>query len=191
MRMRNEYHVLQLRKCQAVNLAGLVGTMKVTAVFFLVLAVLFNTINRPPVLGTLDLTEKTVDQHVSSVERIPVLTVPILTLVTLPGLSDNDINLPLVVTGGDSGVCPSWQIYLRVVPIQQNRIATRLELFSLVYVGSTVLVLITVTLLTIVVIFSLLTCVWFVCNSLISCFSEPISNPTHFTTPIRYSFWIE
>ena len=154
MRMRNEYRVLQLRKCQAVNLAGLVGTMKVTAVFFLVLAVLFSTLNRPLVLGTLDLTEKTVDQHVSSVERIPVLTVPILTLVTLPGLSDNYINLPgLVVTGGDSRVCPSWQIYLRVVPIQQNRIATGLELLLLVYVGSTVLVLITVTHLTIVVIF--------------------------------------
>ena len=142
--------------------------MKVIVVFLLVLAVLFSTINRPPVLETLDLTEKTVDQHVSNVEHIPVLTVPILTLVTLSGLSGNDINLPLVVTGGDSAVCPSWQIYLRVVLIQQNRIATGLELFLLVYVGSTVFVLITVTLLTIVVIFSLLTCVWFVCNSLIS-----------------------
>ena len=67
-----------------------------------------------------------------------MLTVPILTLVTLPRLSDNDINLPLVVNGGDSGECPNWQIYLRVVPIQQNRIATGLELLSLVYVGSTV-----------------------------------------------------
>ena len=161
--------------------------MKVTAAVFLVLAVIFSTINRPPSLGTLDLSH---DQHVpSELRALPVLTVPILTMVTLPGLSETDINMPSVVPGSmDTGMRPSWQVYLSVVPIQ-NTIATGHELFSPVYVGSTVLVLITVTLLALLVVFALLTCVWFVCSSLVLRFSEPISSPTHFTTARkRYSF---
>ena len=94
-------------------------------------------------------------------------------------LSETDINMPSIVPGSvDTDMHPSWQVHLSIVPIQ-NTIATGHELFSPVYVGSTVLVLI---LLAVLVVFVLLTYMWFACTSLVLRFSEPISSPTHFTT---------
>ena len=110
--------------------------MKITAAISLVLAVLFSTVNRPPDPELLNLLE---DPHVSSeLGAVSTLTLPILSMVTLPGLSENDINIPLIVPGVDTGLHPSWQVYLSIVPIQ-NSIANRHELFSPIYVGSSVL----------------------------------------------------
>ena len=165
--------------------------MKVTAAIFLVLAGLFSTISCPPVLTTLNLSEDPVYHPVSSEFRpVATLTIPILTMVTLPGLLENEINLPVLVPGSASGMCPSWQVYLSVVPIP-NTNAAGYKLLSPLYVGSTLLVFITVILLAMLVMFAFLNCMWFVCSCLVSHFSEPISSSNHFTTaPKRYSSFV-
>ena len=88
--------------------------MKVTAILVLVLSV---PINPPLIPETLHFTggpQTPYHQHFCSQPR--ALSVPLLSMVTLPGLSETSVNIPAV---GDTGVLyPSWQVYLSAVPIQ-------------------------------------------------------------------------
>ena len=146
--------------------------MKVTATLFLMLAVLFSTNNCPLIPETLTQLQITPHQHANNELRaVPGLRVPLLSMVTLPGLSETSINIPSIVPESKTNLSQCWQVYLSNIPIPST-VVTRQELFPPIYVVSTVT---TVTSFALLVVFALLICVWCMCSSLVSCFIGPTS----------------
>ena len=145
--------------------------MKVTVALFLVLTVLLSTTSRSIVPGVLDFALDSHKYVCSPTERsaLPDLDFPVLSVVTLPGLSlsTSKIYLPSLVSE-DWKAHSNWQVASSFVSV--DTVPTRREFFSPVYMGSTLLVAITFTSLALFVAFTILTCVWFVCSSLISSF---------------------
>ena len=157
--------------------------MLVTATLFLVLAVLFSTNNRPLIPETLTHPQTTPHQYANNELRtVPGLRVPLLSMVTLPGLSETSINIPSIVPERETNLSQCWQVYLSNIPIP-SAVVDRQELFPLIYVVSTLLVT-TVTSFALLVVFALLICVWCICSSLVLCFVRPTSrcmSTTYFT----------
>ena len=102
--------------------------MKVKATILLALTVLFSATTRHPDPNVPNVIE---EPHVSSkITAECTLTIPVLAIVTLPGLSESPINTPLVVPGVDYGLQPTWQVYMRVVPVQTKAAQIGHEYFS-------------------------------------------------------------
>ena len=158
--------------------------MKVKATVLLALTVLFSATTRHPDHNVPNVIE---EPHVSSkITAECTLTIPVLAIVTLPGLSESLINTPLVVPGVNSGLQPTWQVYMRLVPVQTKAAQIGHKFFSPVYVGSMVLIMITFALFALIIVQALLTCVWILCSRLVVNFSEPSSpNSSNYTATTK------